>query len=967
MLTIETRNSSINIKKRYAKGEIYLMKNNIVNNNPSVKVLSIQASDIFKIANGQNIDGKYDPEFNTVLPFSLLSAKLGRLSVIRKGQTTSKDIIGVNFDFGYTTDRLRKLESIVNRFKNRKKKLNKNKTMDATLKGNKQLYIKVRKEYFEDLAKAEKTKWNADNLRTMLYNNGFNLPYTHKVKGEEITDIIHYVFWFRTPAKSRVGDVIFINKDILNTINAWQNMGLTLPLGETKVVEFEAYRSLTASSIERTIEINPKHILVLNDLDSYMDIKVASVETKAYKNDTNTVNIATVVNKMGKVKNTLFDGQCLLDSSYFEVGDCFYLLRQHMFKSCAFNTEVVSFLKDYCKENGLDYNTAQTQDKYGNNIRICNIRFICTENSCKFEKFSNCGCIGKDGIEITNKKQMFGYWKQRVKEDKYLFGICKRNHSSKYGTKQRTSYQHVNSLLINPDEVKELAQYTIDYINLLKNDEEKFLEWLKDTATTGNNNNVYLDLYYRNLQFRNTDMFKKFKSKSISGLKKRAKQGKLLVEGDNLTCAGNPYLMLLHAVGEVTHVDNVITEGFTDPTLPALDNSISCYTQRFDNGMLAGFRNPHNAPNNCILMQNFKDNDLMDRYFNLGSNVIAVNCVHTEIQSAANGMDFDSDFMLCTNEAIAVQAVEKVFRSKDYFCIINDIAPSDKVWTNDKDSISSIDNLLAKGKLDIGQTSNLAQLALSFYQNCLFIAENIEYAKSKDNQQHAEDKKEILKFAEELKTIFIISSVLAQISIDTAKRQYSIDIPTTIKAIKKTEAFKQINKLKPKWMDIISSTNISKGKLCTCSCTMGYLQDVIEEGVINLINNKENLPTELLLKEDIILNNYTNYPQIKEIQKIIESYDKQVKYLNQQKKKYKWNSEKLEKKVNPIRDNVISKIGRLTINKETMYYLVKNAITNTTDDKKLSNEEKSDLKKVKTKMLNILYNTHTNLFLSVWK
>lgn len=56
----------------------------------------------------------------------------------------------------------------------------------------------------------------------------------------------------QTPAKSRIGDSIFINEKIYNEITKWQDMGLILPEGETKVVEFQAYRSLTASSIENT-------------------------------------------------------------------------------------------------------------------------------------------------------------------------------------------------------------------------------------------------------------------------------------------------------------------------------------------------------------------------------------------------------------------------------------------------------------------------------------------------------------------------------------------------------------------------------------------------------------------------------------------------------------------------------------------------------------------------------------------
>lgn len=967
--------------------QIISLDKEIVKKN-NVKVLRLEASEIFKINNGINIK----MEYKTVLPYSLLKAKLDRLHIDFK-DNKSRDIIGVNFNYGYDTDRLREIEEEIKINKNKlkeykkettikKNEIKKDKTINDKEERIKKLiddrnetltnYINKIKE-LENECKIEKKNYDKDALREKLYQDGFTLTHTYKRKGQEVKDIIKYKFWFRTPAKSRVGDSIFINEKIYDDIVKWQDMGLILPSGESKVVEFQAYRSLTASHIERTIEINPKNILVVNDLDSFKEIDIISIEMQKYKTTDiikakleikkdkitgnkersiikfkekyktlNFKEICVAIERKDKVKNTLWDGMSILDEEYYSEGHNFYLLRHHMFKSCSFKGKVVRYLKDWCEANGYNYETHQVKDRYGNKIRVKNIRMICTENSCKFEKFAECGVIGKDGKEITSKKQMFGYWKQRVKDDKYLFGICKHNHSSKYGNFQRMSYQMGNTLLIDKDRTKKLAKYTIDYVNNLKQSDEVFLKMLKDTATEGNNNNLILDLYSQNKDFKECDFYKTFKTKTISNIKKRAKQGKLLVEGDNLTVCGNPYLLLLHAVGEVPNENNIIEEGFIDPTLPVLDDYISCYTERFNDDVdIAGFRNPHNAPNNIGLFKNYK-HDLIKKYFDFGQNIIAINMVNTEIQDLMNSMDEDSDFILVTINSIVTEATKDVFRKKDYACIVNNIPKDNKKWINNNESIAKIDNLLAKSKNDIGITSNLAQIALSYFQ----------HNKSK-----------------ELRDIVCICSVLAQVAIDNAKRQYKVNIAEEIERIKNLDCMKEHDL--PSWMQVIKK-DVKSNKFEDINCTMKYLQQVIDENVIDLTNNIPNLKIEDLLTDDIKLNNKTNYEQTEKIEELIKKFDNQVKYVNKLAEKYKWKKEKTEKEVAPIRDTLINRVASMKITKESMYSLVEKAIEKRENEKNDINETESigninDTSKYKSKMLNVLYNTHKKLFLQMFK
>ena len=70
-------------------------------------------------------------------------------------------------------------------------------------------------------------------------------------------------------------------------------------------------------------------------------------------------------------------------------------------------------------------------------------------------------------------------------------------------------------------------------------------------------------------------------------------EGKLLQTGDNLTICGNPVALLYKSVGiNYRH----------EQCFEAKDDVIQCYTERFGEGeYLAGFRSPHNSPNNICL------------------------------------------------------------------------------------------------------------------------------------------------------------------------------------------------------------------------------------------------------------------------------------------------------------------------------------------------------------------------------
>ena len=198
------------------------------------------------------------------------------------------------------------------------------------------------------------------------------------------------------------------------------------------------------------------------------------------------------------------------------------------------------------------------------------------------------------------------------------------------GEHQQLSYQMINTLPCTKDEVKAIAQASIDYVELIKSDADEFEKFLRRNANEVNHHEMLADLYDYNHEFAESKWFREEKRRIIANYVRRLREGKIFVEGDNLTVFGNPYALLLYAVGE---------DWRDDPTFQKERVCIQCYTPRFSSGeYLAAFRNPHNSPNNICYLHNVYSK-YYEKYFDFSNNIMAVNCIETDIQDRANGMD----------------------------------------------------------------------------------------------------------------------------------------------------------------------------------------------------------------------------------------------------------------------------------------------------------------------------------------
>lgn len=195
----------------------------------------------------------------------------------------------------------------------------------------------------------------------------------------------------------------------------------------------------------------------------------------------------------------------------------------------------------------------------------------------------------------------------------------------------------------------------------------------------------------------------------------------------------------------------------------------------------------------------------------------------------------DSDSIYTTNEPNIVSHAE--FCYTHYPTVVNLIPKDANHYNNTLLEYAKIDNLLSASQRDIGESSNLAQLCLTYVHSF--------------NDQKYTDYSNIL-------------AVIAQASIDGSKRRYDIDITTEIKRIKQEINVKQ-NGYPAFWMGIRRDFNRNRINYAL-NCPMNYL--------FKLKINKFKSPTptlsmdEFFVKQPLGMNR--NYSR--KVEKMIQKY-----------------------------------------------------------------------------------------------
>lgn len=853
------------------------------------RIKNIQAASIWEVNHGvrKNLDAD-----DAMLTNSLFLDFLEQNGLEVHKEESTRDVVCICFDYGS-----RSYNEEVKHLAEHIKKTEADEKLDDEKKAQKIDYFK---QLQQDMVGKEDCfiKKSRQELRTEYYVNGVDITYhTYNKKGEITkSETIHYQMLYRSPGKAKAGKCMFIRDRLFKKAQKFLRMGLKLPKKNAPIVEIGAYQSLVTSTIVDRIKINPENVLILKDVQSHFNTKVISIETNEAK------ECQAIERDDYQITSTLFDGQGLIDSSIFpDWADGYILLRQHFFKAACFCTNIQQFFKDYY---GDRYETAQIEDMFGKLHYAKDIELITTDNATKWLKF-----------DVS-----YDYWCDRVRENGSLFGIVKTAHPSKLGTVQKASYQMINSLDL--DLMDSITQCTKDYIYKLKNDDAAFLDYLKRNSTFSNDYEALIALVEQDKDFINCEYFRERRWQIISAYLTNVKSGKVINNADNLTLVGNPYAMLMYTVG---------LNSEEDPTLNVEDGCIQCYSERFDDGeYLAGFRSPYNSRNGLSYLHNHRT-ELMRKYFVLGKYCMAVNCIKSDFEDRNNGSDFDSDSQYVTNQPQIVDCARRFVT--EYPTIVNNIPKEKNHYPSSPEAFAAVDNKLGSAQMAIGESSNLAQLCLTYSFN------------------FTDDKY--------LKNVCILAC-LAQCAIDNAKRSFDIDLTNEIRRIKKDMNLSE-NGYPVFWSIIRPGFNKAKinKKL---KCPMNYLF-YLKTNMTENSNVKTYPITDFFEDYDVYDINKT-WRKNKRVENLIIKYSIQLNRLNStdvsDDTEDVW---LLEDKFNELIDD----IRAITISKKyknLMLYLINRSFAINAGAKSKKDINQTALRKNRTLLLKVLYEVNSKVFLS---
>lgn len=281
-----------------------------------------------------------------------------------------------------------------------------------------------------------------------------------------------------------------------------------------------------------------------------------------------------------------------------------------------------------------------------------------------------------------------------------------------------------------------------------------------------------------------------------------------------------------------------------------------------------------------------------------------------------------------TNQPFIVEHARKCYLNCP--TIVNNIPKESNKYHNTMDDFALIDNNLSKSQTDIGESSNLAQIAQTY--ECTF------------KEQKYSD-------------YVCILSVLAQCAIDNAKRRFDVDLTAEIKRIKK-DMDMNIHKYPSFWSIIkkdFNKKNINKDLICP----MNYLCE------LNIEKKRSSDPTipisYFFIKNKLI----ADKRNCKKVEELISSYSLDLMECVI--------SDSNDEDFLLLRsdfDNLLNDIQKIHISnnyKGLMSWLIDRAFM-ITDNVRFNNSKiNSKLHKDRAKLLKVLYSVNKKAFLSCFK
>ena len=245
-----------------------------------IKILNIEASTVFEHNNGvrERYDYKEAMFVNSLFSDYLLANGLK----ITKGGS-SRDIICLEFNYGSRSydEEVKHLLKLARKAR-QEYRLAKSLGNEVPLEKARYKRKKIEQLISDTSAKRDSfVKKSKDEIRSLYYANGVDVEYVNARSDGTIKkrEVVHYKMLYRSTGKAKKGSCMFICDRLYDKAINFLRMEIQLPDEHAPIVEISAYSPLISSAIVGRIKINPKNILILNDVDRFFETNVVSIET----------------------------------------------------------------------------------------------------------------------------------------------------------------------------------------------------------------------------------------------------------------------------------------------------------------------------------------------------------------------------------------------------------------------------------------------------------------------------------------------------------------------------------------------------------------------------------------------------------------------------------------------------------------------------------------------------------------
>ena len=658
----------------------------------------------------------------------------------------------------------------------------------------------------------------------------------YKEKGFDV-DGVTYVRYKRSAGSGRDGSCLFIAKPLYDDMMRWSSCGIDENAISDKA-SWQAYISLTLSAMIDKIELPKESIMLIPDVEIEGDDEVVRVTRGASENG-ETISLDAKRERIS-FTNKIWDGEALLDESVFELLEeklskknnqqepkhGMMLLRNRMFKTCAFRTRLQKYFKDQKIDSVKDlggYTLAKSVE---------DVKLVVTESSVKYIK------LYREANPSADLEEAFKSWLDVIYKDKNgkNFGIVKMDKRS--GPINNycvyTNYQLLNTLNLNRDQTSALLKDSLDLLHKVQSDsmylryQSQILAYAEDDVNrddectslseydeydpSGNYRyELIRELLARSDEATRLDIYTDYRTDLSNSFRNRLKKGRIVVEGNYETLLGNPLEFLRRAANK----------NYDVTTEPLALKEDEIYTRRFKNNKtLLCARSPHITMGNVLVATNRYVKEI-DEYFELGdaNTIVCVNAIKSNLQQRLNGCDYDSDTMLITDNPILLEAAKDHKRRFPVpYCsikmddIIDSTEDNNSKKSKKEKTLSELDITIANSK--VGEIVNLSQ-----FLNCLYW-DGVNSKKSD----------------EELETIYndiCKLAVLSGIEIDKAKRDMKVSAAKIINKLQhyRTE-FRKADEnegLPQFYVFITNSPKSAESKKARMNAPLSHIWDIVTQ------------------------------------------------------------------------------------------------------------------------------------------